>query len=268
MLNPLENDKRHHREVTQKPNQIQRVLVTGSSGYLGRSLCEVMANDFDLLRMDISEASGPGDFLLGSVADRNLMNDACQRVDALVLAHMSPNRTDAYDWPDISMDINVKGVALALEAAARNNIRRVVLISSVAVVWAHLLKGTYLTRNLPPRPVDLYGMTKVLQEEIAGFYHRVRGIEIAVLRPAYILREDSLINKYGENHPMVTWHCIDPRDIGRAATKSLQVQNLGFEVFYLMAGPGVNEHVDVESSHQLLGWKPEHLFLGLPVEQL
>ena len=267
MLNTLKPNSTST-EAIQKPNKIQKVLVIGASGYLGRSLCDVMAPDFELLRLDIAEAPGPGDFLLGSVTDRKLLNDACQRVDALVLAHMAPNRTEAYDWPDFSMDINVKGVALALEAAARNNIRRVILISSVAVVWGHVEQGTYLDRNLPSRPTDVYGMTKMLQEEVACFYNRVRGIEIAVLRPAYILREDSLINKYGENRTMVTWQCIDPRDIGRAVTRSLQVQNLEFEVFYLMAGPGVEKHVDVDSSHKRLGWKPEHLFLGLPVEQI
>jgi nucleoside-diphosphate-sugar epimerase len=247
---------------------MKRILVTGASGYLGRSLCEEMAEYFNLLRLDVTEASGPGDFLLGSVTDRDLVNEACKGVDALVLAHMAPNRSDAYDWPDFGMDINVKGVAMAMEAAARNGIKRVVLISSVAVVWGHLVEKKFLTRDLVPKPTLLYGMTKALQEQVAVYYHDVRGIEVAILRPAYILREDSLINKYGENCPVVTWQCIDPRDIGQAAIRALQLPSLQKEIFYLMAGPGADQYVDVASSYEILGWQPKHRFDGLPVQVL
>jgi dTDP-4-dehydrorhamnose reductase len=228
----------------------------------------VLGENYDLIRMDIAEASGPGDFLSASVTDKSALNRACGQADALVLAHMAPNRTDAYDWPDGCMDINVKGVALALEAAARHRIKRVILISSISVVWGHSLAKTFLTADLPPNPTDIYGMTKWLQEDIASFYHRSHGMEIAVLRPAYILREDSLINKYGESRPTATWQCIDPRDIGMAVSESLQLDDLRFEVFYLMAGPGAEEHADIASAQQRLGWHPRHRFQGVPIEQI
>ena len=32
---------------------IRRLLITGAAGYLGRSLCEVLAADYELLRMDL-----------------------------------------------------------------------------------------------------------------------------------------------------------------------------------------------------------------------
>jgi nucleoside-diphosphate-sugar epimerase len=255
-------------ESRQNQKKIHKVLVTGASGYLGRSLCGVMGENFDLVRMDISEVAGPGSFFMGSVTDREVLSDACQGVDALILAHMAPNRTEAYDWPDRCMDVNVKGLALALEAAVRHGIRRVVVVSSVAVVWGHALRKTYLSRDLSPEPTDLYGMTKVLQEEIARFYHRSHGLEVALLRPAYILREDSLIDKYGENRPAVTWQCIDPRDIGRAAGLALQIPDLQFEAFYLMAGPDAEKHVDLSASYVRLGWTPKHRFLELPIENI
>lgn len=259
---------RHDPKTMLDSKVIKKVLVTGASGYLGRSLCEVLADDFDLLRMDITEVQGPGEAVCGSVTDRAAIDKACSQVDAIVLAHMAPNRSAAYDWPDLCMDINVKGVALALEAAVRHRIKRVVLISSISVVWGHVQNKTFLTRDLSPLPVDLYGMTKVLQETIARFYHQVKGLEIAVLRPAYILREDSLVNKYGETSQNVTWQCIDPRDIGRAVRGALKAKKLQYDVFYLMAGPDVNRHADVAFAQEPLDWNPEHRFAGIPVERL
>ncbi len=257
---------RHLPEIAPDSKPVKRVLVTGASGYLGQSLCEVLADDFDLLRLDITKTPGPGKFLCGSITERAVLDDACQQADALVLAHMARNRSEAYDWPDTCMDINVKGVALALEAAARHKIKRVALISSVAVVWGHVKQKTFLSCDLPPNPNDIYGMTKMLQEDIASFYHQRHGLEIAVLRPAYILREDSLINKYGELSPSVTWQCIDPRDIGRAVRGAIQAPDLGHEIFYLMAGPDAERHADIALTRRRLGWNPEHRFEDMPVE--
>ncbi|HEY9248013.1 MAG TPA: NAD(P)-dependent oxidoreductase [Rariglobus sp.] len=251
-----------------KSNASKKILITGASGYLGRSLCEVLAEDHDLLRMDVTATSGAGEMITGSVCDHQLLDGACARADALVLAHMAPNRTAAYDRPDLCMDINVKGVALALEAAVRNRIKRVVLISSVSVVWGHVLNKTFLTTDLSPRPMELYGMTKVLQEDIASFYHRMKGLEIAVLRPAAVLREDSLVNKYGETSSTVTWQCIDPRDIARAVHGALQAPDLRHEIFYLMAGPDAERYADIETTRERLNWNPEHRFQGIPVEVL
>ncbi|MFA7344844.1 MAG: NAD(P)-dependent oxidoreductase [Terrimicrobiaceae bacterium] len=254
------------------PRAIRRVLVTGATGYLGRSLCEVMAKDFDLIRMDIAGSGlrngDAGQEILGSVTDRDLLDRACGQADALVLGHMFPNQPGAYAWPDECMDVNVKGVALALEAAARHHIKRVVLISSVAVVWGHVLAKTFLTNDLPPFPTNIYGMTKWLQENVAWYYHQSRGLEIAVLRPAHVLRGDSLVDKYGEKRDLVTWQCIDPRDIGRAAVAALRARELAFEKFHLMAGPDAENHADLDPAREHLGWVPQCRFEGLPVESV
>jgi nucleoside-diphosphate-sugar epimerase len=243
-----------------------RVLVSGGGGFLGRHLVKVLQSRFHVVSLDVQNPEGGADFIEGSVTDAALIDRAMEGMDGLVIGHMAPRAPGVYDTPEIPCDINVKGTALLMEAAAKHGVKRVVLISSVSVVGRAHTAGHYLSRELPPCPDSIYALTKAMQEEAARFYHAVRGLEIAILRPAYICLGDELVDKYGRKRPSVNWQFIDPRDIGQAALGSLTAEQMGCEVFYLMAGPGAGEKADVGWTMERLGWQPEYRFSGFPVD--
>lgn len=243
-----------------------RILVTGGGGFLGRHLVRKLRSRFPVTSFDVQNPEGGEDFFPGSVTDAGQIEVALEGVSALVIGHMAPRAPGVYDSPETPFDINVKGTALLLEAAARRGIKRVVLISSVAVVQRSLAGKEFLTGALPFRPDSIYGLTKVLQEETARYYHAQHGLEIAMLRPAYISMGDTLEDKYGRKRPSVNWQFIDPRDIGSAALAALTMKDLGCEAFYLVAGPGAEEHADIRHGMDRLGWTPEYRFTEFPVD--
>lgn len=249
----------------------QRVLLTGGSGYLGRFLTARLRSQFSLRVLDvvadIPEVEGrPVDFVQGSVADTALVERAVEGMDALVIAHMAPNQKDTYATVDMPFSINVQGTAALLLAAARRNIRRVVLISSTSVVDRSRRDGSRLTVSSPTGPTVLYGLTKSLQEQTARFFHENYGMEIAVLRPAYVITETPLADKYGRSPGSVNWQFIDPEDIAEAAALALTAPGITFDIFYTVAGPGAEERVDLGPIRERLGWEPKHRFSQYPLD--
>lgn len=243
------------------------ILITGSNGFLGRYLVEGLRSEFNVVGLDV-EGDGTSHSVRGSVSDPEIIERALEGVDGVVIAHMAPNHSGMYDTPEQPFDINVTGTASLLHAAARRGIKRHVLISSVSVVDGARRAGDFLSRDLPPSPVKLYGLTKTLQETTAKYYHRQYELEIAVLRPAYIIRGDTLEDKYEVRRPTVNWQAIDPRDIADAVRAALQLETLGYEIFHLMAGPGAEEKADIAYAADRLGWHPRYRFEEFPQDSV
>jgi nucleoside-diphosphate-sugar epimerase len=225
---------------------------------------EVLKCKFSVVGFDIEGSGNPTDSICGSVTDFDAVKQALKGIGAVVIAHMAPNRPQIYARPEIPYDVNVKGTANLLQASVEMGIKRIVLVSSVSVVDGARSAGQFLSRDLAPSPVKLYGLTKVLQEATAAYFHNRHGLEVAVLRPAYVISGDNLEDKYGVRRPTVNWQAIDPRDIGAAANAALKLPELGNEVFYLMAGPGAAEKVDVAYTQSRLQWEPQYRFEKFP----
>ncbi len=241
-----------------------KLLITGATGFLGAGLVKALESKHELRLMDMVKRDVRHELVVGNVADLEVCLRAAAGRDALVIAHMAPNRPEIYGTPPIPFDANVKGTANLFAAAVEHGIRRVVLISSVSVLDRQHQAGEFLRRDMPPQPADIYGLTKACQEAIAEFYHRTQGIAVAMLRPAYIIDADTLTDKYGTQRKSVNWQYIDRRDIGDAVDCALRLPDLGCEPFWILGHRDCVNHAEMEPSYRRLGWKPAHDFSQYP----
>jgi nucleoside-diphosphate-sugar epimerase len=241
-----------------------KLLITGGSGFLGAGLIEALQSRHELRLLDVVKRETPHELIVGDVSDLEVCRRAAYGMDALVIAHMAPNRPEVYGTPTIPFDANVKGTANLFAAAVEKGIRRAVLISSVSVLDRQHEAGEFLRADMPPQPTDIYGLTKVCQEAIAEFYHRMHGIAVAMLRPAYITDADTLTDKYGIKRRSVNWQFIDRRDIGDAVDCALRLPDLGCEAFWVLGHRDCVNHADMERTYRRLGWKPAHDFSQYP----
>jgi len=242
-----------------------KILITGAGGFLGRGMIgPLVAADHTLRLMDVVPFESPHEVVVGDVCDLEACRGAMAGQDAVIIAHMAPNRPEVYATPVLPFDINVKGTANLFAAAVEQGVRKVVLISSTAVVEHAQRTGEFMRLDLPFQPCQMYCLTKVCQEVIAEYYHRMHGIAVAMLRPAYITDADTLRDKYNRQQTSVNWQYIDRRDIGAAAACALRLTDLGCEAFYLLGHRDGPMHADVAHTRQRLGWMPAHDFSQYP----
>lgn len=241
-----------------------KVLITGAGGFLGRGLVVPFEERGDKLRlMDVVSFTSKHEVVTGDVSDLDAVMKAAEGMEAIVIAHMAPRTNNAYDFPAMPFDINVKGTANLFHAAVKKGIKKVVLISSTAVM--EYSKGSVHPHDFPRKSRGFYGLTKVCQEIIAESFAAEFGIKVACLRVGYIMDGEKNVDKYGkkveERAPLDT----DRRDIGGVARAFLDRDDLSFELFTVMSTPESMVEWDVQYTCKRLNWKPKYDFSWLRI---
>ena len=123
-----------------------RILVTGSSGHLGEALCRVLRDaGEDVVSIDVLPSAHTT--LVGSVADRALVRDALQGVDAVLhAATLHKPHVGSHTRQDF-VDTNLTGTLNLLEESVAAGVGRFVFTSTTSAFGARSSR-----RRAPPRP--------------------------------------------------------------------------------------------------------------------
>lgn len=175
-----------------------RVLLTGSSGWLGRFLGPALARaGHDVTGLDI--APGTHTDVIGSVADGGLIERlfAERRFEAVVHAG-ALHKPDIARYPASAfVDVNVAGTLHLLEAAVRHGASRFVFTSTTSLMITRAIRdetgdaAVWLDETTGPlAPRNIYGVTKRSAEELCRLTHDLHGLPVIVLRVARFFPED------------------------------------------------------------------------------
>jgi len=167
-----------------------RAMVTGSDGFLGRSLISRLLGDGVEVRALVrrglaagAHANGNGaahvERVRGDVTDAGSVERAAMGCD--VIFHCAFGGDTFAD----ARRINVEGTRHVIEAAAKAGIRRVVHVSSMAV-HGYVLPPV-MTEDLPFTTTgEAYAVSKAEGERLAFELGAARDVEVVALRPSLV----------------------------------------------------------------------------------
>ena len=231
---------------------MQKVLITGAAGRIGRTLRAGLKDRCDLRLMDrkpIDEAE-VDDVHVGDVADVEWMAAVCQGVDAVV--HLAGDPSTGAPWESV-LEVNIKGTYGAYEGARRAGAQRLVFASSNHATGFYEQEGVYTTPEMPVRPDSLYGVSKSFGEDLARFYVDQYGMKAYCLRIGSF-QPDSAVENRQSDRILSTW--LSYRDTVQLVWRCLQVESVDFGIYY---GISDNERAywDTENARRDLGYAPE-----------
>lgn len=162
-----------------------RVLITGAGGTLGTSLAPALAEaGHEPVLQDVRPLDTPYESMQGDVRVADDVLRAADGVDVIVHAaaihgiHLADHSLrDFYD-------LNLTGTLNVWQAAVAAGARGVVFSSTMGVYKSHDAAGhgAALPEDVPLRPGDIYGWTKLAGEELCQLFGRTHGIPSVGLR--------------------------------------------------------------------------------------
>ncbi|OGV82670.1 MAG: hypothetical protein A3K19_32535 [Lentisphaerae bacterium RIFOXYB12_FULL_65_16] len=274
----------------------KRLLLTGGSGLLGRTLTPILRKRYDVTHFDMID---PGDglpFINGSLCDAAAVEAACRGMDVIVHIAALHGQAWAKAGDHTGFEVNVMGTQNILEGARKSGAQRVVFTSSIWAAGHTPVPPAYLPidENLPREPFEIYGLTKKLGEQMCRFASQRWGLSTICLRPGGICASD--VPK--ERRFAHLGAMVDVRDVAQAHALAVAAPDtILHDTFIVTADtvlcridpvtffadraatlerlfPGIKAHIDSgkfdpngitewysnDKAKRLLGYKPEFTF--------
>lgn len=224
---------------------MERLLITGAAGGLGRMLRERMRGRARVLRLsDVAPLAEPGpgeEIVRCDLADAGAVREMVAGCDAIL--HFGGISVEQPFEPILKA--NILGLYNLYEAARAAGRPRILFASSNHVTGFHPV-GACLDARAELRPDSLYGVSKCFGEALARMYYEKFGQETLVVRIGSCTPEPR------DYRALSTW--LSPDDLVALIDRMLEVPVLGCPIVY---GASANSAGWWDNSAVAwLGWQP------------
>jgi uronate dehydrogenase len=233
----------------------QAVLVTGSSGGVGRTVCKELEHaGHAVTGFDLSDVDAAAPTIVGDILDRDAVRTALAGKDAVIHLAATP---DEADFIEELIEPNVRGLFHVADGARIQNVPRLVLTSSVQVVSGHSFAKTIRLED-GPRVVNHYALTKLWAEDLGDMYARVHGMQVIAARLGWLPRSLPHAQELRAS-PIGTDVYLSHTDAGRffRACIEAEMSDGQFEIFFATSQPKGKRRIDLSRTTEVIGFEPQ-----------
>jgi len=232
-----------------------RILVTGSSGWLGQTLVPRLRRDGHHV-VGLDPVASQTTDIVGSVGDRALVRAAMRdfAVDAVVHAGAlhQPNLVTHRNSDFVA--VNIDGTLNLLEESVSpgSKVDRFVFTSTTSLMISQEIRtglprragrAVWITEDMTPLlPRNIYGVTKLSAEHLCRLFHLRHALPIVVLRTSrFFPEEDDMAHTLAQSGPNtkaneLLYRRLTVEDAAESHVAALaRAPELGFDTFIISA---------------------------------
>ena len=164
-----------------------RILVVGGAGYIGSHVVKELLNQGIDVRVYDNLSTGQrvnlfkkAEFVEGDILDVPTLENAMEGVDGVV--HLAAKKAvgESMEKPDMYALNNLNGTVNVLNAMVKKGVKYFVFSSTAAVYG--MPDKSLLDEETPLNPINFYGFSKKMIEDVLAWYDRLKGIKFVALR--------------------------------------------------------------------------------------
>ena len=229
------------------------VLLTGAAGRIGTAFREAHGERYRFRLADLdTDALGntPGadhEVVRLDISDADACREACAGIDTVI--HLAADPSPEADWESSLLPNNIRGTVNVVRGAHEAGCRRAVFASSVHAIIGYP-PGETVADDASPRPVNLYGASKVFGEAVVSRFSAEGLSGIAVRIGAY---DAPWFHQSGDATDAMAY--VSARDLNDLLVRCIETENIPYAV---VAGISDNarKRFDLIQTRRLLGYAP------------
>lgn len=233
----------------------KRILVTGSSGRIGRAVAAALSERHDVRGFDLAPTPGLADMVVGTLTDRAAVDRATAGRDTLIHLAATP---DDDDFMSQLLPNNIIGVFNVFESAQTAGVKRMILASTGQVVWYERDRNPHPIRtDTQPTPRYWYAACKCFLEGAGRAFAEKFGMSVLAVRLGWCPRTREQVEEISQ----FDWAqdvYLSPGDAGRFFTCAAEADGPeGYAVVYATSKPMHRKRYDDEPSRRITGFEPQ-----------
>lgn len=164
------------------------ILVCGGAGYIGSHMIKLLAHQgynvisFDNLSTGHSSSVRWGSFIEGDLLNKHDLETlfASHKIDLVMHFAAKSIVSESVQNPSLYYNNNVTGTINLLDVMRKYNVSKFIFSSSASVYG--LPETNRIDENHPTNPINSYGHSKLMVEQILKYYYQAYGISSVSFR--------------------------------------------------------------------------------------